>query len=130
MIFTTLFLVQCQRERKREGNSIFNTQFFLFSAREKERKETPYSIRIFLFSAREKERKEAPYSIRLFLFSTREEGNSIFNTPFGKLFRIEEPFQISLNQALDSVCVFLCVCVCGFSTSCSSCQNVKMCTLL
>ncbi|CAM6016768.1 unnamed protein product [Sphagnum balticum] len=33
--------------------------------------------------------------------------NSVFNTPFGKLFRIEEPFQISLNQALDSVCVCL-----------------------
>jgi hypothetical protein len=116
-------------ERKREGNSIFNTHFFLVSAREKERKETPYSIRIFLFSAREKERKEAPYSIRLFLFSTREKERK--ETPssirhFGKLFRIEEPFQISLSQALDCVCV----CVCVFSTSCSSCQNVKMCTLL
>jgi hypothetical protein len=61
-----------KRERKREGNSIFNTHFFLFSAREKERKETPHSIRIFLFSAREKERKEAPYSIRIFLFNTRQ----------------------------------------------------------
>jgi hypothetical protein len=41
VIFTILFLVQCQREREKEGE-----------------KETPYSIHIFLFSAREKERKE------------------------------------------------------------------------
>lgn len=48
-------LISCSvPKRKREGNSLFNTHFFLFSAREKERKETPYSIRIFLFSAREK----------------------------------------------------------------------------
>jgi hypothetical protein len=52
VIFTILFLVQCQRER------------------EKGEKETPYSIHIFLFSAREKERKETHLcqSKRNFLF--------------------------------------------------------------
>jgi len=53
VIFTILFLVQCQREREKEGE-----------------KETPYSIHIFLFSAREKKRKETHLcqSKRNFLF--------------------------------------------------------------
>ncbi len=134
VIFTILFLVQCQREsekereketpysihissclvqeKKREGNCIFNTHFLVQCKRGREEGSSIFNTPFLVQYKRE-----------------RQEGNSIFNTPFGKLFRIEEPFQISLNQALDSVCVCVCVCV-FFSTSCSSCQNVKMCTLL